>query len=215
MEAVVLKAKYRDVIGKQVKALRRDGLLPAVLYGHRINPIPVSLDYRDVSKMLSQITSSQLVIVDVDGEQHHTLVRDKQRDPVLSTIMHVDFLVVSMTEKLRAEVILDLVGDAPAVKDFSGILLTGLESIEVECLPQDLLEKITVDLSSLKEIGDTIFVKDISLPESVEVLTDPEEIIASVTFAALEEEEEIEEEAEEEPEVIEKGRKEEDQEDSE
>jgi len=83
MEEVVLKASHRDVIGKQVRALRRQGILPAVLYGKKIQPIPVSLDMREANRTLPRVTSSQLVIIDLAGEQHHTLVREKQRHPVL------------------------------------------------------------------------------------------------------------------------------------
>jgi large subunit ribosomal protein L25 len=216
MEEIVFQANRRDVIGKQVKALRREGKLPAILYGYRIEPIPVSLDAREAGRVLPMVTSSHLVVVDVDGERHNALVREKQRDPVQGTLLHVDFMVVSMTEKLRANVVIELEGDAPAIREFNGALVTGTEELEVECLPQDLPERITVDLSILKEIGDSIHVKDLVFPASVEVLTDPEELVVLVTSQAAEEvEEEVEEEEleeEGEPEVIERGKKEEEEE---
>src|SRR3990172_4266023 len=121
MEEVVLKAKHRSVIGKQVRALRRAGSLPAVLYGRKIEPIPVTLDMREANRVLPRVTSSQLVTIDLDGEQHHTLVREKQRHPVQGSLIHVDFNVVSMTEKLHANVSLHLFGESAAVKDFNAI----------------------------------------------------------------------------------------------
>jgi large subunit ribosomal protein L25 len=212
MEEVVIQAKKRDVIGKQVKVLRREGYLPGVLYGRNVDPIPVSLDYREISKTLPYVTSSQLLIIDIEGEKHYALVRDKQLNPVQSTLLHVDFLVVSMTDKLRANVSIELTGESPAVKELSGVLVSGQETMEVECLPKDLPERIYVDISVLKEIGDTLYVKDIDLSSEIEVLADQDEMVVTVTYQAAEVEEEVEElveELEEEPEVIERGKKEE------
>ena len=212
MEEVVFQAKKRDVIGKQVKVLRREGYLPGILYGRNIDPIPISLDYRDISKTLPYITSSQLLVIDIEGEKHYALVRDKQLHPVQLTLLHVDFLAVSMTEKLRANVSIELVGESLAVKEFSGVLVSGQETMEVECLPKDLPERISVDISVLKEIGDSLYVKDINVPPGIDVLTDPDEMVVTVTYQAAEIEEEVEEEieeVEEEPEVIERGKKEE------
>lgn len=215
MEEIVLQAKSREMIGKQVKILRREGMLPAVLYGHNLNAIPISLDFREASRILPTITSSHLVIIEVDGERHTTLVREKQRHPVQGTILHVDFQVLSLTEKLRTHVVFIQEGEAPAVKNYNGVIVTGLEQLEVESLPGDLPERIKVDISGLEEIGDAIYVRDIVLPPTVEVLTDPDELIVVVNAPAAEEVEleEVEaEEVEEEPEVIERGRKEEEEE---
>jgi large subunit ribosomal protein L25 len=208
MEEVILKATPREVVGKQVKALRRQGLLPAVLYGRSFKPVIVTLDLHDSSLILPRITSSHLIDVEVNGERIKVLVREKQRHPVTGTLIHVDFLVVSMTEKLRVMVPIELTGESPAVKDFNGILVAGLEQMEVECLPQDLPERIVVDVAVLKRIGDSIQVKDIQLSAAIEVLNEPTEVIAVVT--AAEEEPTAEEAALAEPEVIEKGKKEED-----
>ncbi len=208
MEEIVLQAKPRTVIGKQVKALRRQGWLPAVLYGRNFEPKAISLNFREASRVLPHITSSQLVIVDLDGERHHALVRERQRHPVKGSLLHVDFNVVSMTEKLRAYVTVHLVGEAPAVKEFNGILVGALEELEVECLPADLPDHINVDVSGLKEIGDAIHVRDLDLGDKIEVLTDADEIVAVVTAPEAEEVEVVAEEGAE-PEVIERGKKEE------
>ncbi|MGD9093834.1 MAG: 50S ribosomal protein L25 [Anaerolineales bacterium] len=212
MTEIVLEAEQREFTGKRVKQLRNQGRLPAVLYGRSIDPIPVTLDYRDASKLLPAITSSQLVIVDVEGEKYHALIREKQRHPVLANFLHVDFMVVSMTEMLRESAIIELIGEAPAIKELSGVLVTGVDVLEVECLPQDLPDRIEVDISAIKEIGDALYVRDITPPPNVIFLTDPDEMIVQSSYAAAEVEEEeevVEEEFEAEPEVIERGKKEE------
>jgi large subunit ribosomal protein L25 len=216
MEEVLLKASQRKVTGKHVKALRRAGLLPAILYGHGIEPIAISLDFKEASRIFPYITSSQLIVVEVDGEQHHALVREKQRHPVQGTLLHVDLNAVSMTEKLRANIVLELVGDAPAVREINAILVQTVEELEVQCLPQYLMDRIEVDLSSLKQFGDAIHVRDIILPEQIEVLADPNEVVVVATAPAAEEVVEAveEEEAAAEPEVIERGTKEEEEEES-
>lgn len=206
MEEIVLKAEPRKVIGKQVKALRRAGRLPGIIYGRGIQPILITLDMRETGRILSSITSSHLVVVEVGGKQHTTLVREKQRQPVTSGLLHIDFQAVSLTEKLRTSVILELVGESPAVINFNGILVSNLEKLEVEALPRDLPDRIQVDISGLTEIGQVIHVSDITVPAAVEILDHPEEIIVVVTAP---EAEEVEPQADViEPEVIERGKKE-------
>ena len=217
MEKVVIQAEKRSVIGKQVKALRREGKLPAVIYGYGIDPISIVLDSRDASRTLAKTSSSTLVTIELAGKQYPTLVREKQLDFIRNSLIHVDFLAVSMTEKLTASVGIHFEGEAPAVKDFGAILVTGLTELEVECLATDLPERFTVDVSSLTEISSGIYVKDVVAPENVEILSDPEEMIVVATAMAAEEVEEeadlLEGEEDGEPEVIEKGKKEDDEED--
>lgn len=214
MEKVVLKADRRSVTGKQVRALRRAGILPAVLYGHNMEPLSISLNAHDASKILNRLTASSLVTVDVEGKEYPALVRERQRNPIKGNLIHVDFQVVSLTEKIRANVGIVITGTAPAVKDFSAVLVTTLNELEVEAYPQDLPERIVVDISGLKKIGDGIRVGDLVLSEKVTVLTDADEMIILATAPKEEALEEVTPEAaavEEaaEPEVIEKGKKEE------
>jgi large subunit ribosomal protein L25 len=211
MDKVVIEATRRTVTGKKVGALRRSGKLPAVLYGHHIDPTPVTLDLREASHVLAGATRTSLITIQLDGNEHATLVREKQRDFIRGTLLHVDFQVVSLTERIRAGVAIELDGVSPAVKDFNGTVVTPLSELEVECLPQDLPERITVDISGLTGIGDSLLVSDIVLSDKVEVLTDPDEVVVVITAAAAEEVVE-EAELEEEPEVIERGRKEEEEE---
>jgi len=215
MEKVVIKAEKREVKGKQVRALRREGKLPAVIYGHRIDPISIVLNAHDASQTLAKASSSSLVTIELDGKEYPTLVREKQLDFIRNSLIHVDFLAVSMTEKLTASVAIHLEGEAPAVKEFGAILVTGLTELEVECFASDLPERFTVDVSGLTEISSGVYVRDVVAPENVEILSDPEEMIVVATAMAAEEieeeEEEVLEEEGEEPEVIEKGKKEEEE----
>ena len=211
MEIMEIKATKRVVTGKKVKALRRRGELPAVMYGYDQEPIPIALDQRESSRILGGLTQSSLVTIDLEGKKYPTLVRDKQRDYLKDQFLHVDFYVVSLTERIRASVGIELTGSSPAVKELNGIVLTGINEIQVECLPSDLPERITVDISDLDEIGSGIFVRDIEISEDVSVLDDLDSMIASISFADIEEEveEELEEIVLDEPEVIEKGKKDE------
>ena len=213
MEKVVVQAEKRTVIGKQVKALRREGKLPAVIYGYGIDPISIVLDQRSASRILAKASSSTLVTIELGGVQYPTLVREKQLDFIRNSLIHVDFMAVSMTEKITASVGVHIVGEAPAVKEFGAILVTGLTELEVECLATDLPERFTVDVSGLEEISSGVYVRDVVAPEGVEILSDPEEMIVVATAAAVEEVEEEEEVLEgeegEEPEVIGKGKEEE------
>lgn len=214
MEKVVIPAEKRTVIGKQVRALRREGKLPAVIYGHGIDPISIVLDAHSASRILAKASSSTLVTIELDGVQYPTLVREKQLDFIRNRPIHVDFMAVSMTEKLTASVGVHIEGEAPAVKEYGAILVTGLTELEVECLASDLPERFVVDVSGLVEISDGIYVKDVVAPANVEILSDPEEMIVVATAMAAEEVEEevLEVEEGEEPEVIEKGKKEEEEE---
>jgi large subunit ribosomal protein L25 len=215
MEKVVLKAEKRDAKGRQVKALRRSGKLPAVIYGRHVEPISISLDAHSAGLTLNRITSSSLVTLELDGNQYPTLVRERQRDYIKDVLLHVDFLAVDLKEKIRATVGVQFVGVSPAVKDYNGVLVHNLEKLEVECLPTDLPERITVDISVLKQIGDGIRVHEVDamLTDKVVVLNDPDDMVAVVT-AAREEAAEVPEgvEAAEEaaPELsVERGKKEE------
>lgn len=212
MEKVVLKAARRTATGRQVRALRRSGLLPAVIYGHNVEPISISLEGRDAGRVLGRLSSSSLITIDLDGKEYPTLVREKQLNYIKRNLIHVDFMVVSLSEKIHAKVGIILTGNSPAVKDFNAMLINGLSELEVEAYPQDLPESVTVDIAALVKIGDGIHVRDIVLSDKVQVLDTPDEMIVLATAPAKEEVEEVvvpeevvlEEGAE--PEVIEKGK---------
>ncbi len=188
MERVVLKAEKRDVIGKQLRALRRAGKLPAVIYGRHTAPISISLDSHSASLALGRLTSSSLVTIELDGTQYPTLVREKQRDYIKNRLLHVDFLAVSLTETIRASVIVNFTGVSTAVKDYNAVFVVNLASLQVECLPTDLPERIDVDISVLARPGDGIRVRDVHVSDKVQILDDPDTMVAVATFAKVEEE---------------------------
>jgi large subunit ribosomal protein L25 len=209
MDKIVLHATRRSVLGKQVGQLRRAGQLPAVIYGHNFAATPIVLDLHTTTLALAGITSTSIVYIELDGTENAALIREKQRDFIRGTFLHLDFLVISLTEKIRAKVSVVLHGVSPAVKDFNGVVVTGLDAIEVEALPQYLPEKITVDISGLVKLGDSLHVRDLSLDQNVEILNHADEMLVIVKGTV---EEEVEEEATAvEPEVVEKGKKEEEE----
>jgi large subunit ribosomal protein L25 len=182
-----------------------------VLYGTGVEPTPLELEGRETSRVLSRVSGSTLLDLVLESDTHNVLVREVQRDPILQDVRHIDFLKVAMDVAIRTSVPLELVGEAPAVKTFGGILVTGVDEIEVEALPADLPSRLAVDLGALTEIGKAITVADLSVGPRVKLLTSKDELIARVTQAAAEE---IVEEAPVaavtvEPEVIEKPKKEE------
>jgi large subunit ribosomal protein L25 len=183
MEKIVLKATKRNVTGKQVKALRRAGQLPAVIYGRHVEPIAILLEAHSAGLVFSKLTSSTLITIDVEGVEYAALVREKQRNFIKGNLTHVDLLALDQTEKIRTKVQLAFTGVASAVKNYSAVLVHRMESLEVECLPTDLPERINVDISSIQEIGNSIRVGDIPLSENVVVLADPDEIIIIATLA--------------------------------
>lgn len=220
MEKILLQANRRTRIGKKVKVLRREGKLPAIIYGKGVVPVPIVMDRIEATKVLRDVSRANLLVIDVDGEEYNALVRDRQRDFITGEYQHVDFLSISMTETVRTEVNVFLEGMAPATENFDAVLITGLDRLEVEALPADLPESIAVDVSGLENVGNAIYVKDLVLSDAVTLLSDPEEmvVLVSSTFVEeVEEEEEIEElvDMDVEPEVIEKGKKEEEEEDEE
>jgi len=207
MNKVILETEHREVLGKKVKVLRREGKLPAVMFGHNLESTPIMLDMRSASKILGGVGSSTLVTLQLDGKEYPALVRERQYEVLHRILLHVDFQVVSLTETVRAEVAV-ILGDeeAPAVKNYGAMIIQGIESLEVEGLPQDLPERIIVDISTLEKIGDSILVKDLPIPESVIILADPETMVVVATALAEEAapEEEVEEGVEEgaAPEVV-------------
>jgi len=210
MEKVVINAEKRDVVGKKVGSLRRQGLIPGVMYGHNEPPFPIIMNAREIERVINNLTSSSIVTVKVDGESHQALIREKQKDYIRNQIIHIDFQILSLKEKIRSKIEVKLVGVAPAVKNFNGIVLQEREFIDVEALPADLPERITVDISGLENIGDLIRVGDLDISDAVTVFDDVNDVIVSISGAMAEEavEEEVTTAEGTEPEVVEKGKKE-------
>jgi large subunit ribosomal protein L25 len=172
----------RSVLGKRVKALRRGGQTPANVYGHRVESRALQVETIDLAHTLRSLERNAILSLRVEGEKNArpVMVRNIQRNPVTDKILHVDFYQVSLTERMRADVPLLLVGKAPGVDDFGGILLQSLENITVEALPADMPSHVEVDITVLKEIDSSLHVRDLILDPDLHVLTDSEIVIASV-----------------------------------
>ena len=211
MEQIELKTQKRTVLGKKVKNLRLEGLIPAVLYGHETESLPLQVEERELNRVLAQAGGHRLIALKIGRarKRQMALAREVQWDVISRKLIHVDFYAVVMTEKVTTEVPLVFVGEAPAAEAAGVMVLQGLDEIEIECLPGDLIEAIEVDLSGLEEMDQAIYVKDLRVPPTVEILTDAEGIVAKVAWAAAEEVEEVVAPVElEEVEVIVKGKEE-------
>lgn len=187
METPRLSATRRTVIGKQLGQLRRSGQLPAVLYGPGVEPQPIQLSARDATKVFRRVHGSELIDLDLDGATRKVLVHDLQRDAIRGDFLHADLYAVDMTRVIRVHIPIRLVGTAPAVTTFSGVLVRGLGELEVECLPANLVTAIEADLGELKEVGQAIHVRNLYVPKDITVLTDADDLVARVTFQAKEE----------------------------
>jgi large subunit ribosomal protein L25 len=141
------------------------------------------LDAHSTELVFAKLTSSTLVTIDVEGKEYAALVREKQRNFIKGNLTHIDFLALDLTETIRTKVRLTFTGVSSAVKDYSAVLVHRMEALEVECLPINLPERITVDISSIKEIGNSIRVSDISVPENVTILDDVDDIVIIATIA--------------------------------
>lgn len=181
METIKLDAKTRTTQGKQVKTLRAKGSVPAVVYGHGVEPRNLEVDYKVFEKVLDTAGESSLVDLSIDGKEAvKVLIQEVQHDPIKTLITHVDFRQVKMTEKLETDIEFNLIGEAPAVKELGAILVRSMNTIPVRCLPQYLVPAIDIDLTSLKAFGDNIKVKDVKPPEGMEFLANPDDVIVVV-----------------------------------
>jgi large subunit ribosomal protein L25 len=217
MEQIELNVQPRTVIGKQVKALRRAGDVPAVLYSRRGEPVVLQANNRELLRVLTRAGGSRLIKLNIAGAKDApmALAREVQREPIKGTILHVDFFGVSMTELIKVEIPIRYEGVSPAVTRNEGVLIHNLDSIQIECLPGDLIDSVSIDLARLDKVGDVIHVSDLKVPETVKLMLEPEVTVARVSHLAGEEVEVAAATTEAvvaEPEVIKKGKVEEEEE---
>ena len=190
-----LSASRRTVTGKHVHALRREGLIPAILYGHNVHPVALSIDGRRLQKVWHRAGHSHLVDLLLDGGRpRKVLIRELQVNPRTARFQHVDLFAVNLREKLTADVPVVIVGESPAVVDAKiGTLQQLITSLRIECLPSDLPSQFNVDVSGLTEIDAGIHVRDIVLPEGVALVhIDVDELVVKVSALRLVTEEEVE-----------------------
>ncbi len=208
-DKIELRAEIRAAVGSGVNALRRSGKVPAIVYGRNVANIPIQLDAREVTNTLRKAGRNTLITLHIAGKDapQMVLTREVQRDPIRRTIQHIDFYAVSLTEKITASIRVVLEGEPEDVKSGVGVLLQERDTLEIECLPSDLIEAVTIDVSKMK-VDDVVRVKDVIVPPGITLLDDPEDEVVRVTrFVEAKEEEAAAEPAE--VEVIEKGKKEE------
>jgi large subunit ribosomal protein L25 len=188
---VKLTAQRREATGRSaIRKLKARGIVPAIVYGGKDKPQPLQVSRRDISLMLSHASGENILVeLEITGEKgsRMAMIQEIQHSPVGGDVLHVDFHAVSMDEKIEADVPLEPVGVANGVKNFGGLLEQSLRILEVECLPRDLPDKITVDVSGLN-IGDSVHVRDIQLPAGVAAKTQPDLTAFSVVAPVVEEE---------------------------
>lgn len=188
--------------------MRQSGKLPVILYGHGIEPKPLSIDAKEFARAFSHAGSSTMVTITIDDNKEpvNILFHQVDRNPVSGDFVHADFLQVKLTEKIKTEIPIVLEGeeDAPVVKEKEGSIITNKDHIEVEAFPQDLIHEIIVNVSELVEFDQVIHVKDLVVPAKIEVLDDPDDVIISIQEPRSEEElAELEQEVVEDVEAVE------------
>lgn len=191
MEIREMHVERRQGIGKgQAKRLRRSGVVPAILYGARTEPVPLAIAPRELQRVLGAHTGGGVLVSlrfpDEQGEARTAIIRDLQYDPVRETLLHVDLQAVSMDEEITVEVPIHVVGEAAGVKEQSGILALIQRTVEVACLPALIPERLDVDVTRLR-IGDVLTVADLRLPEGVRTLAEPTQALVTVSPPMAEE----------------------------
>ncbi len=185
-----LTVQKREIIGKTVKLLRRKGFIPAELYGHGLENIHLSVPAKEFSKLFKEAGESTIINLNLENKKLPVLIHDVSVDHLSDRISHIDFYQIRMGEKITISVPLEFIGEAPAVREKEGILVRAMQEVEVEALPADLPRSIEVNLDELSEIGMSIYVKDLRVAKGVEILVEPETVVATVTEPVKEEVEE-------------------------
>ncbi len=199
----VLKAEIRDGLTRSVtRSLRRQGRVPGILYGKGISSLAIHLDASQMWQTIRDKGLNHVFQLQVDGNKFDVMVYELQQDPLKGHFLHVDFKKVSMNEKVETTVPIHLSGEAPGVKE-GGVAQQQLRELEIRCLPGDIPESIHADISRLN-IGDSLTVADLQLPEDIDMQHDKDEVIVSILAPRLDPVERTENV--EEPEVIEKGK---------
>lgn len=184
-------AEKRKIVGRKVKQLRQQGILPANIYGRKLSSIAIQVSLDKFQKLFAEVGETGLVDVKIGKKSYPALIHNVQTDPVTEMPLHADFLNVDLTQKVTTPVPLNFVGESPAEKSGEGVLVFQMHEIEVEALPTDLPESIKVDVSRLEKLGDVIHIGDLDIGENIEVKEDPKQIVAYVGEPQKEEEPEV------------------------
>ncbi|MDQ6748023.1 MAG: 50S ribosomal protein L25 [Candidatus Dormibacteraeota bacterium] len=192
-ESSVLSIQPRSELRKRNHAVRARAFIPGVIYGHRVDPVSVSVPRRDFERAFHRAGRTQLLDLQVDGEgrPRKVLVREVQYNPRGGATLHIDFYQVNLKEKIVADVPIVLVGESPAVLRRDGELQQNLHSLKVTCLPADIPEHVEVDVSGMENVEDSIRISELITPADVEVISDPEEVVVKVAVPREVEEEPV------------------------
>jgi large subunit ribosomal protein L25 len=203
---LILNAKKRDVIGKKVEELRKNSLIPAVLYGKGMENKNISVERLAFNRIFKEAGENTLIDLKVDDQDtFKVLIQEVQKNPLNNSFAHIDFRQIDLTQKIQVEVPIKFIGEAPAVKELGGTLVKSFDEIKIECLPKNLIHSVEVDISPLKTFEDAIHIKDINVPEGVDILNDKNATIATVEAPISEAElKALEEKPEEKIDLIEK-----------
>lgn len=193
MDQIELKAGSRQLLGKKVRFLRRQGVTPIHLYGHDIESMALQCETTQLQQVLKQAGRTRLITLMIDkaSSPRSVVLREVQRNPTTGELSHVDFYQVRMEEKIKVEIPISFVGEAPALRGKSNMLVHELSSLEIECLPDRIPNTVDVDLSSLIHDDQSIQAKDISLGEGISILEDPDQVIVRVAALPTEKAEEV------------------------
>ncbi|MFC2014697.1 50S ribosomal protein L25 [Chloroflexota bacterium] len=185
-----LSANTREILGKKVKVLRRQGITPVHLFGNNIEPLPLQCDTAELKQVLARSGGTGLISLKLGKTRktRNVMAREIQREPTTDELLHVDFYQVRMEEKIRVEVPIITVGEAPALKVKENFLAHELNNLTVECLPDEIPNRVEIDLSSLTEAEQAIHVSDISLADGITVLTNPEQMVVKISAGFAEKE---------------------------
>lgn len=184
MTEFVINAQERQIVGKKVKLLRNEGIVPITVYGPKTAPVNLQVPYRALEVALMKAGGTNIIDIKYGSKTVKVLARDVQRNPLKGFILHADFFAIDADSTIVTAVPIQFVGESPAVETGKGILMIGANSINVETLPSNLINIVEVDLSNLEKVGDTITVGDLNLGDDVVILSDPEEPIVRVAQSA-------------------------------
>lgn len=189
MATLTLATKRRTILGKKVAVLRRAGITPANIYGHNVASTAIEVETHELDRLLRRAGRTALVTLRVDGEtdSRAVLVKDVRRLPTTGTLLHVDFIQVSMTETLTVTVPLVFVGEAPVLETVRAMVNQSLDSVTVECLPNDIPQYIDVDLTTMTDATSVIHVRDLVTPSNVVIINDPDVVVAGISLQVAEE----------------------------
>ena len=200
---ITLTAKPRKDLGKKVKSLRDKGIVPGVLYGPKLESIPLEVDLKEFEKVFKEAGESSLLSLSLGTKKYSVLIHALELDVLSRKPLHVDFYQPNLNEEITAEINLVFEGEAPAVKDFGGTLVKNIHELEIKALPENLIHEIKVSISGLKTFEDKLLIKDLNIPKNVKIMKDPEAIVAFVS-EPQKVEEELEKPIEEKVEDVEK-----------